>query len=153
MIPIWCSKWIGIPFADHGRGPDAFDCYGLVHAIYREQFGIALPDYADAYIDAHDHASVADAVQAGLRDGWTEIDRVHETPRCGDLLVIKIAARPWHCGLMVTPERFLHCPTQPDRRTGNEMGTSCIERLDALIWRRRIEGIYRHASLQQREAA
>ena len=153
MIPIWCSKWIGIPFADHGRGPDAFDCYGLVHAIYREQFGITLPDYADAYSDARDHASVAAAVQAGLQAGWATIDRVHETPRCGDLLVINVATRPWHCGLMVTPERFLHCPTQQARDSGREIGSSCVERLDNAMFRNRIEGIYRHASLQQREAA
>jgi len=152
-VPKWCAQYVGIPFVDKGRTRAGCDCWGLVRLVLAEQFGIALPDYADAYIDAHDHASVADAVQAGLREGWTEIDHARETPRCGDLLVIKIAARPWHCGLMVTPERFLHCPTQPDRRSGREVGTSCIERLDALIWRRRIEVIYRHASLQQREAA
>lgn len=152
-IPAWCAKWIGLPFRDKGRGPDGFDCWGYARAIYAEQFGIELPDYADAYSDAHDHASVAAAVQAGLREGWTEIDRAHAAPRCGDLLVINVATRPWHCGLLVTPERFLHCPTQQSRDSGIEIGSSCVERLDSATFRNRIEGIYRHASLQQQEAA
>lgn len=131
-IPAWVGKWIGLPFADKGRGPDAFDCWGLVRAVLADQFGVTLPDYADAYTDAHDHASVAAAVEAGLRDGWQTVDK----PQCGDLIVIKIAGRPWHCALAVTPERFLHVP---------DKGTSCIERLDNVIWTRRIEGVYRHA--------
>lgn len=133
MIPVpeWVGAWIGRPFRDKGRGPDAFDCWGLVRAVLRDQFGIALPDYADAYTESHDHASVAEAVESGLRDGW----QIVRQPKCGDLIVIRVAGRPWHCGLMVTPERFLHVP---------DKGTSCIERLDSVIWTRRIEGIYRY---------
>ena len=149
-VPAWVAGYIGIPFADKGRTRAGCDCWGGVRLALAEQFGIALPDYCDAYRNAHDHDSVSAAVRAGLRDGWSMVDGA---PQCGDLLVIKIAGRPWHCGLMVSPTRFLHWPTQPDRRTGKETGTSCIERLDALIWRRRIEGIYRHASMHDAEAA
>jgi cell wall-associated NlpC family hydrolase len=138
-VPAWCEKWVGLPFRDKGRGPDAFDCWGLVRAVLIEQFGVTLPDYADAYTDAHDHASVAAAVEAGLRDGW----QIVPTPRCGDLVVIKIAGRPWHCALAVTPARFLHVP---------DKGTSCIERFDNVIWTRRLEGIYRHASMLKEAA-
>jgi cell wall-associated NlpC family hydrolase len=112
--------------------------------VLSEQFEIELPDYADAYSCTHDQDSVSAAVRAGLRDGWTKLDRKHMKPHAGDLLIIKIAGRPWHCGLMVTPDKFLHCPTQKDRATGQEIGTSCWERLDNVIWTRRIEGIYRH---------
>ena len=152
-VPEWCAQYVGIPFADKGRTRDGCDCWGLVRLVLAEQFGIELPDYADAYSDARDHASVAAAVQAGLQAGWATIDRVHETPRCGDLLVINVATRPWHCGLMVTSERFLHCPTQQARDSGREIGSSCVERLDSAMFRNRIEGIYRHVSMQQREAA
>lgn len=152
-IPDWVTQYIGTPFVDKGRTRDGVDCWGMCRLVLTEQFGIELPDYANAYSDAHDHESVAVAVQAGLRDGWTEIDRDREAPRCGDLLVIKIAMRPWHCGLMVTPERFLHCPTQQERGTGREIGSSCVERLDNVMFRNRIEGIYRHASLRNAEAA
>lgn len=149
-VPAWVAAYVGLPFADKGRTYAGCDCWGLVRLVLAEQFGIALPDYSDAYVDAHDHDSVSAAVQAGLRDGWSQVEGARQ---CGDLLVIKIAARPWHCGLMVTPERFLHCPTQPDRRTGRETGTSCIERLDNAMFRNRIEGIYRHASMRNAEAA
>lgn len=149
-VPAWVGGYVGIPFADKGRAHAGCDCWGLVRLALVEHFGISLPDYSDAYAGALDHDSVATAVQAGLRDGWSLVEGA---PQCGDLLVIKIAGRPWHCGLMVSSERFLHCPQQTDRHTGQETGTSCIERLDAVVWRRRIEGIYRHASMQQQEAA
>lgn len=152
-VPEWVTQYVGIPFADKGRTRAGCDCWGLVRLVLAEQFGIELPDYADAYSDAHDHASVAAAVQAGLREGWTEIDRKHEPPRCGDLLVVNVAMRPWHCGLMVTPERFLHCPTQQSRETGLEIGSSCHERLDSAMFRNRIEGIHRHTSMRNAEAA
>jgi cell wall-associated NlpC family hydrolase len=140
-VPAWCEKWIGLPFRDKGRGPDGYDCWGYVRAIMLERFGVTLPDYADAYTDPHDHASVATAVEAGLRDGWKSVS----APCCGDLVVIKIAGRPWHCALAVSPDRFLHCPSQQERHTGREIGMSCIERFDNVIWTRRIEGIYRYA--------
>jgi cell wall-associated NlpC family hydrolase len=152
-LPPWAGKYVGIPFADKGRTRAGCDCWGLCRLALAEQFGIDLPDYGDAYTEAHDHAGVAAAVQAGLREGWTPLDRDRERPRAGDLLIIKIAARPWHCALMVTEDRFLHCPTVPERGTGRELGTSCIERLDGLIWRRRIEGIYRHEAMREARAA
>lgn len=69
MIPEWVGKWIGLSYADKGRGP-AYDCWGLVAAILAAEAGIALPDYASAYTRADDRLSVADAVEAGLSDGW-----------------------------------------------------------------------------------
>lgn len=35
---------IGVPFEYGGRGPNSFDCYGLVKHIY-EHHGLQLPDY------------------------------------------------------------------------------------------------------------
>lgn len=135
MIPSWCSKWIGLPYEDKGRGP-AYDCWGLVRATLSAEAGIALPDYADAYTRADDRLSVAAAVESGLRDGWQLADR----PQPFDLLILRIGGRPWHCGLIVAPGLFLHCP--PPNAKGQQI-LSCIERLDSPHWARRIEGFYR----------
>lgn len=37
------SKYLGRPFIRGGRGPDAFDCYGLCMSVYKD-LGINLPD-------------------------------------------------------------------------------------------------------------
>ena len=129
------ARWIGLPYADKGRGPDAYDCWGLARAVLAER-GMALPDYAEAYTRAADHDSVAVAVRAGLADGWQPVDK----PQAFDLVILNIAQRPWHCGVMVAPDRFLH--VMPPGPKGQAF--SCIERIDSPRWARRIEGFYRH---------
>lgn len=136
-VPTWCAPWVGLPYRDKGRGPDAWDCWGLVRQVLDDVFHVALPDYADAYSAAADRDSVAAAVEAGLREGWRRV----ETPCEGDLLILRIAGRPWHCAVMVGERLFLHCPP-PDLK-GRQL-LSCIERLDSPHWARRIEGYYRH---------
>ena len=136
-VPEWVAPYIGLRYADKGRGPDEWDCWGGVRMVLAQVFGLQLPDYSDAYSAAKDHRSVAAAVEAGLADGWSLADQ----PQAGDLLILKIAQRPWHCALMVTDDKFLHWPP-PDKR-GVQM-LSCWERLDSPHWANRIEGIYRH---------
>lgn len=129
-------RFIGLPYADKGRGPVAYDCWGLCAAVYRDVYGLPLPDYADSYTSADDGDSVAAAVRAGLAD-WKPVQK----PRAGDLLILRILGRPWHCAVMVDSVRFLHVP--PPGRDGRQT-LSCVERIDAAIWARRIEGFYRH---------
>lgn len=138
MIPSWVGPFIGLPYAEKGRSRDGADCWGGVRLVMREVFGYDLPDYSGSYTSTKDHASVAGAVEAGLADGWQPADR----PRAGDLLILKIAGRPWHCGVMVNAHQFLHWP--PPDKQGRQL-LSCIERLDSPHWSRRIEGIYRRA--------
>jgi hypothetical protein len=105
--------------------------------VMTEVFGLHdLPDYRDAYATAGDFASVSAAISAGLADGWSPVNH----PREGDLLSLKIGGRPWHCGVMVNAQQFLHWPP-PDKR-GRQL-LSCIERLDSPTWANRIKGIYR----------
>lgn len=132
MIPAWVLPWVGLPYADKGRGPLAYDCWGLVRAVLAREAAIPLPDYADAYSGACNRLSVAGAIEAGLADGWCVVTR----PQAFDLLILRIAGRPWHCAVMVTSGMFLHAPP---------LNTSCIERVDSPQWAKRIEGVYRHA--------
>jgi len=134
-IPAWVAPWIGLPYQNKGRGP-AYDCWGLVRAVMTEAAGYMLPDYADAYTEAEDSFSVSAAIGAGLAAGWQRV----ENPQPLDLLILRIAARPWHCAVVVAPGLFLHVP--PPGRSGRQ-SFSCIERLDSPHWSRRIEGFYR----------
>lgn len=137
IVPERYAKWIGLPYRDKGRGPDAYDCWGGARAVLQSEFGLVLPDYLDAYTSSNDGDSVASAVASGLRDGWTAV----QIPREGDLLILRIAARPWHCGVMVNERMFLHWP--PVSTKGVQQ-LSCVERLDSFQWARRIDGVYRY---------
>jgi len=44
-FPAWVGDLIGKPYAIGGRGPDSFDCWGLVRYFYFENYGISLPLY------------------------------------------------------------------------------------------------------------
>lgn len=137
MIPAWVARYVGLPYRDKGRGPDAWDCWGGVRMVLADVFHVDLPDYRDAYTRSSDRCSVAQAVAAGLAHGWRRVDQ----GRAGDLIWLNIGRRPWHCGLMVNAHQFLHWP--PPDKQGRQL-LSCVERLDSPVWARRIEGIYRH---------
>lgn len=122
------APYLGMPFADHGRGP-AFDCWGLVRHVLQLERGITLPDYGGSYPSHRDHASVAAAIRQGAVTGWAR----HDAASVGAVVVFNIVGRPWHVGLVVAPDRFLHIP---------EGETSCVERLSSPMWARRIEGFY-----------
>ena len=37
------SRYVGLPYAPGGRGPEAFDCWGLARLVYADLLGLALP--------------------------------------------------------------------------------------------------------------
>jgi cell wall-associated NlpC family hydrolase len=131
-IPDWAAPYIGLPYVDKGRTREGVDCWGLVRLVLADVFHVNLPDYSGAYRDGDDWGGIAHAVRAGLAEGpWVKTQQ----PRAGDLLILKIADRPWHCGVMLSSTRFLHA----------KPGDSVVhEPLDTPRWSNRIEGIYRH---------
>jgi len=41
------NAYVGLPYQEGARGPGAFDCYGIVAAVFKER-GIVLPDFYQA---------------------------------------------------------------------------------------------------------
>lgn len=68
------DDYIGLPYREGARGPDAFDCYGIVAAFYRAVRGIELPDF---YADAPGAGSASRAISAALRG---EVDGGNAVP-------------------------------------------------------------------------
>jgi cell wall-associated NlpC family hydrolase len=129
--PQWCAKYVGKPFAEKGRGPDGYDCWGLVRAVLDAEFGVTgLPDYLDSYTRTGDKLSVSAAVRAGLAEGWQRV----EAPEAGTLIILRLAGRPWHCAIAVNKDWMLHAVV------GSNV---CLERMDSMVWSDRIEGYYR----------
>jgi cell wall-associated NlpC family hydrolase len=129
-LPAWVNDYIGKPFADHGRGPQAFDCWGLVKHVLEEQLGLfGLPDFGDSYVTAVDR--VVPSLVASERAAWRQV----REPQCGDVVVMCRHGRPSHVGVVVSENVMLHV----------ERGThACLEELDAPRLKGRIDGYYRH---------
>jgi cell wall-associated NlpC family hydrolase len=77
----------GKPYKSGAKGPDAFDCSGFVHYVYRNS-SILLPVTSDA-----------------LSRAGVEISYEHSLP--GDLVFFKIK-RGLHVGIMVDQRKFIH---------------------------------------------
>ena len=128
------SALIGKPFVDGGRGPGAYDCWGLVMEVFRV-FGQELPDYR---ISAYNYVGVGAQIMAGMADarrGHDSIWQELETPEAPCIVAIKNHPRMVnHCGAYIGGGRFLHVM----ERIG------CVQdRIDSPMWRRRIMGFFR----------
>ncbi len=121
--PACLRDFVGLPYGFRGEG-GGVDCWQLVLRAARELYGLTFPD---PEVPSMNEAS------AIMRDGFSYWRRVDD-PQAGDAVCISLAGRPLHAGLVIEGGRFLHVLAGRD---------SCIERLDAIAWRRRIEGFYR----------
>ena len=131
------KQYIQIPYADKGRTPAGVDCWGLVRLIYRNEFGVDLPSYADRYPSAQEIRE-ASKVVVEERLEWEDVESGSEIP--GDLVILRLAGFPTHVGVVIDPLRklFIHVMKGSD---------SVIERYTSVVWRNRFEGFVRHRSM------
>lgn len=116
---------VGLPFRDGGRGPDSYDCWGLVLELFRRR-GIVLHDYC---CSSESTAGVARLMGQG-RAEWRRL----EAPEPGCLVAIRMLDVGWanHCGMCLGEGRFIHAYSE-------ETGV-VIDRLRR--WGPRIAGYY-----------
>lgn len=90
----WAEDYLGRAWENGAEGPDAYDCWGLVRAVLRDRFGIALPA---VNVDALAPLAVRRAFRdSGEYDHWQEIDApVVE----GDVVLMSHAKHVHHIGL------------------------------------------------------
>lgn len=129
-------KYLGIPFADHGRDQDGCDCWGLCCLVYRQEWGIALPDMGDAYSDAYARGEVDAAFLTESAAGWC-VEVTGQEFKQGDIMVFRRGGLENHAALYLEPGKMLH---QLD-------GTlSCVARYDSPVWRNKLSRVFRHAA-------
>lgn len=105
MMADWWARYVGVPFVDGGRGPDGYDCWGLVREVYARELGIMLPSYGE--ISAHDLAQIAREMRTRADDGW----RAPPAPAPFDVCLMRGPsgrAAVVHVGVMVDADRVLH---------------------------------------------
>lgn len=88
-------------FEDGGRGPDGFDCYGLVIEGFK-RYGISIPK--DYYACALDNLAINNQYEKSLPE-WIKL----EEPEIPCLITFKILS-PYvnHVGLYIGEGRFIH---------------------------------------------
>lgn len=118
---------IGVPFAYGGRGPDTYDCYGLLMELYRRK-GVQIVDHRSP----RQISEIAKSLDYGLKN-WRPVEQ-----RPGVGVVFRIKGYGAHVGMTLKHDRFIH--------TWEGTGGVCIERLSH--WDKRIIGFYDFAGHQ-----
>lgn len=116
------TELVGVPFKYGGRGPDYYDCYGLIMELYRRCRSVELPD-----LRTPDSPSSIPPVFAMGMTLWAPAERVE-----GNVVAFRMGAYISHCGYLLDAGRMIH--------TLEATGGVTIEPLE--IWERKIYGVY-----------
>lgn len=93
---------LGKPWKPNARGPEAFDCWGLVWWVYREVAGIELPKFVG--IDAKDTYRVAKQMhESSVMPPWYQV----EHPQHLDVVGMSSNRIIHHVGLYLQADRGL----------------------------------------------
>ncbi len=102
--PDWPTRFVGRPYAPDGRGPDKYDCYGLLIAGAR-CFGVEITDCPpppDA--DPLARAVHAEHVLKSAARTWVQVP----FPAAGEAVLFKRPRQPHHVGICVDGLDVLH---------------------------------------------
>lgn len=91
------NDYIGLPYRDGARGPEAFDCYGLVATVLKAVRGVELPDWHAAGAGPQAASRAISAALAGEAAGGRSV-RV-EAPEDWDVAIVGSNTRPHHVGV------------------------------------------------------
>jgi cell wall-associated NlpC family hydrolase len=136
----WTAPYIGFPWVEYGRGPDAFDCWGLMRLVYACELGIDVPCLAGAYADPAERAEVDRLRREDPRlSVWRDVPADELRP----FDVLLFGGATLHVGVAIDRSRMLHI----DRGR-----TSEVARLDRMRWRLASATIARHRDMEARAA-
>ena len=121
----WWTRYVGIPFSPHGRGPDSYDCWGLVRAVYIEQLSKNLPAW-DAYESLKDCSSIRELLGEAI-NSFRKVERPCEYA----IALFKSEKNVFHVGVLIDEQRMLHTAAGKD---------ACVENWNKL--ERQLNGFY-----------
>lgn len=92
---------IGVPFVEHGRDFDGWDCWGLVVTAYREVLGLNVPDYT--YDGVSNYRALARNFEDRGASHWRQVE-----PKPLTVALIYRRGLVIHAGLVLPKSRILH---------------------------------------------
>jgi len=115
---------IGTPFEYGGRGPDRYDCYGLVMELGRRQ-GVAFPEIESSAELAVCHARMTVEAMSGQ---WRQVP----VPTPGAVAWIQVGRYGSHVAYILDQNRMIH--------TWEKSHGVVVERIED--WKRRVLGYF-----------
>ena len=94
----WVNDYVGLPYQEGGTTREGLDCWGLARLVYRDRFGVELPDWR--WREPFGLSAKLRALDAALAD----VERVklaHEIDEAEPFAIalIEQGGRPHHTGL------------------------------------------------------
>ncbi len=123
------TKYLGVPYKNRGRDTTGLDCWGLVICIYKDIFGIDLPDLENYEVDWSYKGK--NYIMDRYTEDWVRVDMPQEM----DIILIKNGKGICnHAGVMLGNKDFIQC--------SKGAGVTLCKITDK-IWQNRIEGFFR----------
>ena len=122
---------VGKPVVFHGRGPDTYDCYGLVLEIYKRR-GIVMPDLVYPNSEAAHATLFANGIATW---GWKPCEM-----RPGATLAFRRGNAVQHVGVAIDSDRFIHAT--------EDFGQVVVSKLSSrfpIPFQNRLQGVYDYA--------
>jgi cell wall-associated NlpC family hydrolase len=113
-------------YQEGGRGPDAFDCFGLFAELCRRR-GLYIPNQPSPESLSAREAEIYDVAE----NEWIRLQHPEE----GCAVLLRIGGWVSHIGMVLEGGRFIHA----SKHTG-----ITVARLDDVQWIERNAGFYRH---------
>ena len=108
---------LGKPYKAHARGPDSFDCYGLVIEV-EKRLGHTMPDLYTKL--AQSDTWEVDPHNIDFAKEMTGMEKT-KTPSFGDVVVFFNKGRIFHTGVYLKNDDVIHC---------NKMGVHIVKIYD-----------------------
>lgn len=134
MIPRWVARYVGIPYVYGGLKLEGADCWGVHCIVYREQYGILLPTFAQELEQSDEDREDIEGLVRGESANWIPIDE----PREGDAILSRFRGQLIHVSIVLDAVSMLSTFPRANSHIVNYRGNA---------WRTKIEGFYRHPAL------
>ncbi len=101
----WATEYVGKPHRLGARGPDAYDCWGLLVEVYRSRFGITLPTLAG--ISVQSSLTIHREIVANMEEDWHQVIK----PFDGCAVAMSQRRAYHHVGIFIEADgnKILHC--------------------------------------------
>lgn len=109
-MTFWSNKYIGIPFAEEGRGFAGCDCAGLVDLVLREEKGVQVTRFGYEYarLDFKGKKGLRELETALRKHLLAEWPKAVSEPRPFDAVIFALDGIECHVGIYVGGGQFLH---------------------------------------------